>query len=99
MKAKKTTTAQNFERKAADKEDYLRDNMHEEVIIQKTVTLEKRAFELFESDFFCNQDFLAGMGGYENTKRCVVKVINKANREDFWLVDPQGYGYARYVSK
>lgn len=66
------------------------------VTIQKNVELSNKKYDKMVSNFFAEQPYLAGRGGWaKDGTRYAIRVTSQ-NRNTL-LIDPQGYNYARYV--
>jgi hypothetical protein len=66
-------------------------------VVRETVPLTAAEFDAFAAAFLHDRPWLAGRGGWvDPATRSVVRVV-AAGRPTL-LVDPSGYGYARYVA-
>lgn len=88
-----------FIRKAADHTAFHSDlNNQYGTLSRYKITETAKDFHDFENHFFASRDWLKGKGGYDietDTRYCVeVRCADKV-----WIVDPQGYDYARYTAK
>jgi hypothetical protein len=101
-----TTKTADFVRKACDLQEMETlisqgEYIEENYIIDEVWEMSVSEMRNFKNDFFSDYDFIKGKGG-----RCEVagKIVVSAilvvcTNMDWFVVNPEGYGYSRYIAK
>ena len=87
----------HFARKPVNLEAALLDHDREieAARIEATQALTSAEYDAFTANFFATQSWLVDRGGWANGRTRVVEVT-APNRSTLYI-NPEGYGYARYV--